>query len=162
MPAHVTLEPLDEPLLTELLHAAVADADPGEVMPVEGPGTRWNADREADFRAFHRARALATAPIESTYGIRVDGEVVGAARLCPLPTTPSAAEAGVWIGRSHRGAGIGTAVLSGLIERATDEGYAELFVSTTADNAAVLRMLTARGIEYTVDGDAVTARVSCV
>ncbi|WP_280491959.1 GNAT family N-acetyltransferase [Nocardia asiatica] len=162
MPAHVTLEPLHEPLLTELLHAAVADADPGEVMPVDGPGGSWNADRAAGFRAFHRSRALATPPVESTYGIRVDGEVVGAARLCPLPTPPGAAEAGVWIGRSRRGSGIGTAVLGELIARATAEGYAELFVSTTADNTAVLRMLTARGIDYTMKGDTVTAWVRCV
>jgi hypothetical protein len=52
-------------------------------------------------------------------------------------------------------------VLGGLIERARAEGYAKLFVSTTADNAAVLRMLTARGITYTVDDNAVTAWVSC-
>ncbi|MEV6323678.1 hypothetical protein AB0M45_21165 [Nocardia sp. NPDC051787] len=41
MPGHVTLESLDEKLLAELLHAAVAEADPGEVMPVEGPGAGW-------------------------------------------------------------------------------------------------------------------------
>ncbi|MEU5760967.1 GNAT family N-acetyltransferase [Nocardia sp. NPDC047648] len=161
MPVHVTLEPLDERCLTDLLHAAVADAEPGEVMPVEEPGGGWDADRTARFLAFHRGRALASTPVESTYGIRVSGEVVGAARLCPLPEAPGAAEAGVWIGRSHRGAGIGTAVLGGLIERATAEGYTKLFVSTTADNAAVLRLLAARGIDYAVDGNAVSAWVSC-
>ncbi|WP_043704536.1 GNAT family N-acetyltransferase [Nocardia abscessus] len=161
VPGHVTLEPLDEQLLTDLLQAAVADAEPGEVMPVEGPDSDWNAQREASFLAFHRSRALGSPPIESTYGIRVDGAVVGAARLCPLPAAAGAVEAGVWIGRSRRGAGIATAVFSGLIERATAEGYANLLVSTTADNAAVLRMLTARGIEYAVDGNAVTAWVNC-
>ncbi|WP_245664037.1 GNAT family N-acetyltransferase [Nocardia arthritidis] len=161
MPIHVTLEPLDERCLTDLLHAAVADADPGEVMPVEEPGGGWDADRTAGFLAFHRGRALASPPIESTYGIRVDGEVVGAARLCPLPDVPGAAEAGVWIGRSRRGTGIGTAVLGGLIERARAEGYAKLLVSTTADNTAVLRMLAARGIDYVVDHNAVSAWVSC-
>ncbi|WP_040786245.1 GNAT family N-acetyltransferase [Nocardia pneumoniae] len=157
MPDNVTLQPLDEQLLTELLHAAVTDAAPGEVMPVDGPGTGWNAQREAAFREFHRGRALADPPIESTYCIVADDAVVGAARLCPIET--GVAEAGVWIGRSHRGSGIGTAVFARLIERATDEGYTSLFVSTTADNTAVLRMLSARGIEYAVDGDEVTARV---
>ncbi|WP_330231454.1 GNAT family N-acetyltransferase [Nocardia sp. NBC_00508] len=160
MSDHVTLEPLDEQLLTELLHAAVADAAPVEVMPVAGSGTSWNAQREAGFREFHRGRALATPPIESTYCIVADGAVVGAARLCPI--APGAAEAGVWIGRSHRGTGIGTAVFALLIERAADEGYTSLFVSTTAENTAVLRMLAARGIEYVVDGDKVTAWVGCV
>jgi RimJ/RimL family protein N-acetyltransferase len=161
VPVHVTLEPLDERCLTDLLRAAVADAEPGEVMPVEEPGVGWDADRTAGFLAFHRGRALAKPPIESTYGIRVDGEMVGAARLCPLPDAPGAAEAGVWIGRSRRGAGIGTAVLGGLIERASAEGYAKLFVSTTADNTAVLRMLAAREIAYAVDDNAVTAWVRC-
>ncbi|MEU2175511.1 GNAT family N-acetyltransferase [Nocardia sp. NPDC019219] len=160
MPTHVTLEPLDERCLTDLLHAAVADAEPGEVMPVDGPGG-WNTDQQERFRAFHRNRALASPPIESTYGIRVDGEVVGAARLCPLPDAPDAAEAGVWIGRSRRGEGIGTAVFAGLIDRAAAEGYTKLFVSTTTDNAAVLRLLAARGIEWTVNGDAATAWVRC-
>ncbi|MBF6301086.1 GNAT family N-acetyltransferase [Nocardia amamiensis] len=159
MPDHVTLEPLDEQLLTELLQAAVADADPGEVMPVEGPGAGWNAQREAAFREFHRGRALADPPIESTYCIVADGAVVGAARLCPVET--GIAEAGVWIGRSRRGSGIGTAVFAQLIQCATSEGYTSLFVSTTAENTAVLRMLTSRGIQYTVNGEEVTARVGC-
>ncbi|MFE7742611.1 GNAT family N-acetyltransferase [Nocardia sp. NPDC057455] len=161
MPTHVTLQPLDERGLTDLLHAAVRDAEPGEVMPVDGTGSGWDADRQASFLTFHRGRALASPPVESTYNIRVDGEVVGAARLCPLPDAPGAAEAGVWIGRSRRGAGIGTAVLGGLIERAGTEGYVKLFVSTTADNTAVLRMLSARGITYTLDDNAVTAWVRC-
>ncbi|WP_324198409.1 GNAT family N-acetyltransferase [Nocardia beijingensis] len=160
MPAHVTLQPLDERCLTDLLHAAVADAEPGEVMPVEGPGG-WDTDQQARFRAFHRHRALASPPIESTYGIRVGGEVVGAARLCPLPDAPDAAEAGVWIGRSRRGEGIGTAVFAELIDRAAAEGYTKVFVSTTTDNTAVLRLLAARGIECTVHGDAATAWVRC-
>ncbi|MEU2039871.1 GNAT family N-acetyltransferase [Nocardia niwae] len=161
MPAHVTLEPLDEQCLTDLLHAAVADAQPGEVMPVEGPGDGWDTEREARFLAFHRSRALAAPPVEATYGIRVGGEVIGAARLCPLPINPRAAEAGVWIGRSRRGSGIGTAVFAALIERATAEGYTKLFVSTTTDNTAVLRLLAARGIEYTVDGIEATAWIHC-
>ncbi|WP_051020694.1 GNAT family N-acetyltransferase [Nocardia araoensis] len=161
MPGHVVLESLDEALLTDLLRTAVADADPGEVMPVDDPGTSWNADREAEFRAFHRGRALASPPVEATYGIRVDGEVVGAARLCPLPDSDSAVEAGVWIGRSRRGTHIGTAVFAALLERATAEGYTKLFVSTTPDNTPVLRLLSARGIEYVLDGDQATAWVSC-
>ncbi|MEV6323677.1 GNAT family N-acetyltransferase [Nocardia sp. NPDC051787] len=97
--------------------------------------------------------------MESTYCIVADGAVVGAARLCPVET--GVAEAGVWVGRSHRGSGIGTAVLTQLIERATAKGYTALFVRTTTANTAVLRMLTSRGIEYSVNGDEVTAWVGC-
>ncbi|MEA3529950.1 GNAT family N-acetyltransferase [Nocardia sp. CDC186] len=161
MPGHVVLEPLDEALLTDLLHTAVADAHPGEVMPVEAPDASWNADREAGFRAFHRGRALTDPPVESTYGIRVDGEVVGAARLCRLPASEDTAEAGVWIGRSRRGTGIGTAVFAALIERAAAEGYSRLFVSTTPDNIPVLRLLTARGIDYALHDNEATAWIRC-
>ncbi|MGK8524285.1 GNAT family N-acetyltransferase [Nocardia asteroides] len=161
MPDAVTLEPLDEELLTNLLNTAVADAEPGEVMPVDGPGASWDSHRKARFRQFHRSRALASPPIESTYCVRVGGEVAGAARLYPLPTPVGAAEAGVWIGRSRRATGIGTTVFTRLIERATTEGYTKLLVSTTADNTPVLRMLAARGITYTMDGAQVTAWVSC-
>ncbi|WP_280293652.1 hypothetical protein [Nocardia abscessus] len=57
--------------------------------------------------------------------------------------------------------GGGPAAPGGAAGGGTAVGYANLLVSTTADNAAVLRMLTARGIEYAVDGNAVTAWVNC-
>ncbi|TQC45036.1 GNAT family N-acetyltransferase [Rhodococcus sp. WS4] len=48
-----------------------------------------------------------------------------------------AVEAGVWIGRSHRGAGVGGAVLGHLLDRARADGFDALFVRTKPDNAAV-------------------------
>ncbi|WP_354006189.1 GNAT family N-acetyltransferase [Streptomyces sp. NBC_00199] len=39
-------------------------------------------------------------------------------------------EAGVWIGRSHRGAGVGAAVLQLLLDQARAKGCDQVYVST--------------------------------
>jgi RimJ/RimL family protein N-acetyltransferase len=156
----VTLQPLDETLLRRLLETATADADPEDVMPkVAGPAG-WTPERQAAFSRFHRSRTLTAEPEERTYVIVVGDEVVGAARLCPLQGRPGTAEAGVWIGRSHRGGGVGGTVLEQLLDVARTAGFASMFLSTTADNTAVHRMLTARGVRLTPDGDEVSAWVS--
>ena len=52
----VHLLPVDDDVLERLLAAAVADADPGEVMPpVAGPAG-WTDQRRDAFRSFHRDR----------------------------------------------------------------------------------------------------------
>lgn len=160
MRADVTLRRLDESLLEDLLEAAVADADPLEVMPpVAGPAG-WTAERRAAFLRFHRSRSLAAEPVESTYAILVgDATVVGAARLHPLEGPKHAAEAGVWIGRSHRGGGVGSAVLRHLLVLARADGFDFLFVSTTADNVASRRVLAGMGVDLVRDGDSVTGWV---
>ncbi|MET8977945.1 GNAT family N-acetyltransferase [Streptomyces sp. NPDC004539] len=162
MRSDVTLRRLDEGLLEDLLDAAVADADPLEVMPpVAGPDG-WNGERRAAFFRFHRSRSLSAEPVESTYAIVVGDAVVGAARLCPLEGPRHAVEAGVWIGRSHRGGGVGGAVLHQLLVLARADGFHSLFVSTTSDNAANQRVLTAMGVDLVREGDSVTAWVDLV
>jgi RimJ/RimL family protein N-acetyltransferase len=159
MRTDVTLRQLDETLLRGLLNAAVADADPDEVMPpVTGPDG-WTDERQAAFVRFHQSRSLATEPVETTYAILVGTTVVGAARLCQVSGKEGAAEAGVWIGRSHRGSGVGGKVFAHLLTQANADGFGSLFVSTTPDNAAVHRLLAARGVNLTPDGDTVTAWV---
>jgi RimJ/RimL family protein N-acetyltransferase len=159
MRSDVKLRLLDEDLLRELLAAAVADADPGEVMPpVAGPAG-WTAERRTAFSRFHRQRSLSAEPVETTYAIVVEETVVGAARLCPLTDAVHAAEAGVWIGRSHRGSGVGRAVLSQLLTHAHADGFDSLFVSTTTDNTASRRLIAALGVDVVRAGDNVTAWV---
>ncbi|MDJ0384063.1 GNAT family N-acetyltransferase [Streptomyces sp. G-G2] len=159
MRSDVTLRPLDEDLLRELLEAAVADADPREVMPpVAGPAG-WTAERRIAFLAFHRSRSLAVVPVETTYAIVVGKTVVGAARLCPMEEAKHAVEAGVWIGRSHRGNGVGGAVLGHLLALGRADGFDSLFVSTKPDNTAVHRLLAARGVDLVREGDTVQAWV---
>ncbi|GAT69833.1 GCN5 family acetyltransferase [Planomonospora sphaerica] len=153
----VTLQPLDETSLRELLDAAVADADPLEVMPpVDGPAG-WTAGRRQAFLDFHRARSLSGEPVETTYVIRVGEEAVGAARLCPIEDAGHAVEAGIWIGRSHRGSGVGGAVLRRLFELARAGGARRLFASTTAGNTPMRRLLAAAGAELARDGQEITA-----
>ncbi|GAA1265547.1 hypothetical protein GCM10009677_17010 [Sphaerisporangium rubeum] len=160
MRSDVSLRPLDENLLQELLAAAAADADPVEVMPpVAGPGG-WTDERREAFLRFHRSRSLCAEPVESTYAVVVGETVVGAARLFPLTDARRAVEAGVWIGRSYRGGGVGRAVLRGLVDLARAGGAERLFASTTAGNMAVRRLLAELGAEPACDGgDEVTAWV---
>ncbi|MEV4171217.1 GNAT family N-acetyltransferase [Nonomuraea sp. NPDC049709] len=160
MRSDVTLRPLDENLLRGLLDAAVADADPLEVMPpVEGPAG-WTAERRETFVRFHRSRSLAAKPVGATYAILVKEKVVGAARLLPLEDAGRAVETGVWIGRTHRGSGVGGAVLRQLLDLARAGGARRLVASTTAGNTAAQRLLTTLGADLTRDGDAVTARLN--
>ena len=145
MRTDVVLRRLDEALLRRLSEAAVADADPSEVMPpVDGP-EGWTRERRAAFVRFHRGRSLAAEPVETTCAVLVGTAVAGAARLCPVEDAPHAVEAGVWIGRSHRGTGVGTAVFGLLLDLARDEGFTSLYVRTGPDNTAVHRLLAARG-----------------
>ncbi|GGK98765.1 hypothetical protein Ppa06_67000 [Planomonospora parontospora subsp. parontospora] len=88
MRSDVTLQPLDETSLRELLDAAVADADPLEVMPpVDGPAG-WTAGRRQAFLDFHRARSLSGEPVETTYVIRRQHAHAAAARRRGRRTRP--------------------------------------------------------------------------
>ncbi|MBA8824893.1 RimJ/RimL family protein N-acetyltransferase [Saccharopolyspora lacisalsi] len=90
----------------------------------------------------------------ATYVIVVDARVVGAARLEP---TADAVEAGVWIGRSHRGRGIGKVVLTHLRDVAAKGGVLQLTASTTAENTAARCLLDRGGARITADGTDVAA-----
>ncbi|MFI6284692.1 GNAT family N-acetyltransferase [Streptomyces sp. NPDC051018] len=159
MRSDVTLRPLDDDLLHQVLDTAVSDADPLEVMPpVGGPGG-WSDVRRAAFLRFHRSRALAPVPVESSYAIMSGPAAVGVARLFPLDGEGHTAEAGMWIGRSHRGRGIGRAVFALLLDAARDEGFDALVVYTSPENTAVQRILTERGITPAPQGDTLRAWV---
>lgn len=116
----VSLRPLDDDVLDELLTLAVASAAPEEVMPaLDGP-PGWTRPRREAFLAFHRARAEA-GDGERILAVMVEGRAVGAGRLTPLEQ-PGAWAVGVWLGRSARGRGIEDAVLGGLAQVARDGG----------------------------------------
>jgi RimJ/RimL family protein N-acetyltransferase len=151
----VTLEELDEDNLQLLLEAAVADADPLEVMPpVDGP-PGWTSQRRQAFVEFHRGRALhPSRPVERTYVIAVDGRVIGAARLEPQGGN---VEAGIWLGRSYRNRGIGGIVTTQLRTMAAETGAYRMTAATTADNIAARRLIDTglRG-QVRIAGDEVT------
>lgn len=150
------LLPLTEENLHLLLAAAVADADPAEVMPPVPGTTGWDPTARASFLEFHRSRSLAAQrPVETTYLIVVDERVVGAARLEPLDR--GRIEIGAWIGQSRRGHGIGTAIMAELRVLARDSGARQLVAATTAGNTAARRLLDRAGAELTVSGTDVDA-----
>lgn len=151
----VELQLLSEVNLSDLLDAAVADADPADVMPpVPGP-PGWTENRRRAFRDFHRSRSIATAePAENTYVITLDDRVIGAARLQP---SGDSVEMGVWVGRSHRGRGIGRLVAADLLTLAQRTDATRIVASTTSRNTAAQRLLQDIGATLTTNGDSVDA-----
>lgn len=151
----VSLELLNEDNLYLLLEAAVAEADPLEVMaPVDGP-PGWTAQRRQSFVEFHRGRALhPTRPAERTFVISLAGTVIGAARLEPHGDD---VEAGIWLGRSYRARGIGRVVTTRLRALAAENGARRLTASTTLGNTAARRLIdTALRARVHIDNDQVT------
>ncbi len=151
----VLLRPLTEELLQRLLATAVTDADPVEVMPpIAGP-PGWTQTRRQAFLDFHRSRSVGCPdPVEHTYAVVVSGDVVGAARLQPAD---DGVEVGVWLGRAHRGLGIGRAIIEQLRSLATAAGAARLTANTTSQNVAAQRLLAQAGADLRIDGDEVAA-----
>ncbi|MGW1740552.1 GNAT family N-acetyltransferase [Nocardia sp. NPDC001965] len=151
----VSLEELDEDGLYLLLEAAVAGADPLEVMPpVDGP-PGWTAERRRAFVEFHRGRALhPTRPMERTFTITLEGTVIGAARLEPHGDD---VEAGIWIARSYRNHGIGRIVTTQLRRLAAENGAHHITASTTLGNTAARRLIdTTLHARVHIDNDQVS------
>ncbi|MGW3996641.1 N-acetyltransferase family protein [Amycolatopsis sp. NPDC004772] len=153
----ITLTPLDEPALARLLDAAVAGADPLEVMPPVDDVPGWTPARRAAFLAFHRGRSLdAATAVERTWVVDVDGAAVGAARL---ERHGDAVEAGLWLSRAVRGRGIGREVTGLLLAEARASGAAKFVASTTAGNHGARALLAGTGAALTTEGDEVAAEL---
>jgi RimJ/RimL family protein N-acetyltransferase len=143
----VALRPIDEETLDAVLKVAVADAEPDEVMPPCGGSPDWTKQRQQAFRDFHHGRrAGLEGPLrELGLAIVANGEVLGIARL--QQRDDDRHEIGVWIGRSHRGRGVGTAALAALRSLAVSLGVRELVAQTTSDNTAALAVLRRHGAD---------------
>jgi RimJ/RimL family protein N-acetyltransferase len=138
----VDLVAIDEEMLERLTEVAVADAEPGEVMPpVSGPD-RWTPSHVGAFRAFHRDRraGLCGPWREATFAVWVEGRVVGSARLASTGVS-GVLEVGLWLARSARGRGIGTAVLPALVEAARHAGATTVVAETIATNQSAVAAL---------------------
>lgn len=137
----VTLTRLDPDMLEALLGVAVRDAEPEEVMPpVDGP-PGWTPQRIAAFQAFYRERLPGLAGPHATvmFAILADGEVVGMIRMSRVER--GVMQTGIWLGRSARGMGMGSAALCALLEEATKVGAQAVVAETTAGNAGALGAL---------------------
>jgi RimJ/RimL family protein N-acetyltransferase len=151
----VRLVPIDgEAMLQRLLAVAVADAEPDEVMPpVPGP-PGWTPARRDAFRDFHRGRYDGLTGIARTAMFAIattEGDVIGMIRLTRLEADDEAgiAETGIWLGRSARGRGIGTAALRALLCLAGPAGVHTVVAGTTSANTAALRVLDRCGADLT-------------
>ncbi|MFC9285835.1 GNAT family N-acetyltransferase [Streptomyces sp. NPDC057052] len=159
MTGQVELQQVDEDSLEELLAVAVDDAAPEETMPpVAGP-PGWTPERKEAFRGWHRARrpGLAGPLRESTFAISHDGKIVGSARLA-LRDSHDVLETGMWLARSWRGYGIGTATLRLLLHEAARTGARAVVADTKTHNKAALAALRRNGATLTTSPDVTEVR----
>ncbi|MEV4755633.1 GNAT family N-acetyltransferase [Micromonospora sp. NPDC049559] len=160
MTGRVRLTPMDEQVLEPLLSVAVAEAEPGEVMPpVEAPAG-WSQARRDAFREFYRASfAGLDGPTRTLmYAILADEDVVGMIRMSRRDE-PGMVETGMWLGQSARGQGIGLAALRELLVEAERNGVSVVVAETTAANAAALGVLRKCGAVLHHDDGAVHAEI---
>ncbi|MEO8282710.1 MAG: GNAT family N-acetyltransferase [Pseudarthrobacter sp.] len=158
----IRLADVDEGMLELLLELARLDAMPDEVSPPLGSGTGWNAERVQWFRAYHRgaANGLDGLAGEKSWAVLCDGSPAGSIRL-KRASERDTAETGIWLGRSFRGHGVGTAALKLVLAEARRAGLRQVVAHTTAGNAGAQRLLRGAGAVLTHDGGgAVSAAVA--
>jgi len=158
----VSLVDVDETVLEQLLELAKRDASPDEVAPpLGGPG--WNLERTAWFFSYHRAAAhgLDGDAGEKSWGILADGSLAGSIRLRRVEPCNgvAAAETGIWLGRSFRSRGIGTAALRLVLDEARNAGIAEVTARTLTGNLGAQRVLASAGAVLTPDDDGTVSAV---
>ncbi|WP_394437144.1 GNAT family N-acetyltransferase [Streptomyces sp. SGAir0957] len=154
MVGHVEVQQVEEANLDELLAVAVQDAAPEEVMPAVAGPPGWTAERRESFREWHRDRwpGLHGPLREATFVIRYEGKAVGSARLARRDGE-DVLETGMWLGRSHRGRGIGTAALGIVLAEAARAGARAVVADTTQDNTAALVALRRNGATLSAGHD---------
>ncbi|MGB9112046.1 MAG: N-acetyltransferase family protein [Acidimicrobiales bacterium] len=80
----------------------------------------------------------------------INGEVVGFASLSPYRTRPgysTTAEDSIYVAASHRGAGVGKALLSALVDQARLHGFHSLIGRVVGDHPASIALHRACGFE---------------
>ena len=136
----VSLVPVDEAVLSLLVQTATSGAQADEVTPPLTPG--WTPERTAWLRAYHRDRrgGLGGPCGEATWAVLLGGEVVGGARL-RWTDKAGVADTGLWLVRSARGAGVGRAALTVVLERAAAAGVRIVRAETAVENRGALAVL---------------------
>jgi ribosomal-protein-alanine N-acetyltransferase len=158
----VSLVDVDETVLEQLLELAKREASPDEVAPpLGGPG--WNLERTAWFFSYHRAAAhgLDGDAGEKTWGILADGSLAGSIRLKRVDAGNGhqTAETGIWLGRSFRSRGVGTAALRLVLREACKAGIARVTARTLTGNLGAQRVLASAGAVLTPDDDGTVSAV---
>ena len=157
----VSLVDVDEAVLEQLLELAKRDASPDEVAPpLGGPG--WNLERTAWFFSYHRAaaRGLDGDAGEKSWAILADGSLAGSIRLRRVESGNGVvADTGIWLGRSFRSRGIGTAALRLVLHEARKAGIAQVTARTLTGNLGAQRLLASAGAVLTPDDDGTVSAV---
>jgi len=157
----VSLVDVDEAVLEQLLELAKRDASPDEVAPpLGGPG--WNLERTAWFFSYHRAaaRGLDGDAGEKSWAILADGSLAGSIRLRRVESGNGVvADTGIWLGRSFRSRGIGTAALRLVLREARNAGIAQVTARTLTGNLGAQRLLASAGAVLTPDDDGTVSAV---
>ncbi|MGQ0842420.1 GNAT family N-acetyltransferase [Actinokineospora sp.] len=152
----VRLVPLDESATERLLALAVRETEPTEVLPpLPGP-PGWTRTTRTAFRDFYD-RDFGKSQGTLRYGIECAGTLTGMIRLTLLSS--GTAETGMWLGRSARGRGIGTAAVRALLTEAAATGVHTIIADTTAGNTAAVGALRNCGATFTQAGDKVYAEL---
>lgn len=158
----VSLVDVDETVLEQLLELAKRDASPDEVAPpLGGPG--WNLERTAWFYSYHRAAAhgLDGDAGEKSWAILADGSLAGSIRLRRVESGNgvAVADTGIWLGRSFRSRGVGTAALRLVLHEARKAGIAQVTARTLTGNLGAQRVLASAGAVLTPDDDGTVSAV---
>ncbi|SEQ93426.1 GNAT family N-acetyltransferase [Actinokineospora terrae] len=152
----VRLVPLDEATTERLLSVAVHEARPTDVMPTQDGADTWTPATENAFREFHRSH-FHGANGTVMYAVESEGSLTGMIRMARV--SQDEAETGMWLGRSARGKGIGTAALRALVAEAAAAGVRTIVADTTSGNSAALGALRTCGATLTHHGDDVRAEL---
>ncbi|MHB8717888.1 MAG: GNAT family N-acetyltransferase [Candidatus Dormibacteria bacterium] len=158
----VALTAVDDAVLEELVDVAITEAAADEVTPRVTAGPEWSSARAAWLRRFHRDRrdGLDGPTGEATWVVRYQGRVAGSVRL-KRTEEQKVLETGVWLARSARGTGVGTAAVAAVLARARSAGASRVRAQTTASNRSALGALRRLGFDLTTgDSQEVLATVS--
>lgn len=150
----VTLVPVDERVLGQLVQAAITDATADDVTPPLSPGPGWTPARVEWLERFHRDRraGLSGRAGELTWAVVAHGQVVGSVRLRRTEDR-GVMEIGVWLTRTARGQGIGTSAMAAVLTHAAALDTHEVRADTTAGNLGAVRVLRRLGFALTQDPD---------
>ena len=150
----VSLVPVDEDVLAELVAVATSAATAGEVTPPLTPGDDWTPARISWMENFHRQRreGLDGPAREATWAVVVGGSVVGAVRLKAL-SEPHALETGIWLARYDRGKGCGRQAVAAVLKHAAAAEAHEVLAETTSANKAAQGLLRSLGFALVATED---------
>jgi RimJ/RimL family protein N-acetyltransferase len=152
----VALVDVDEPILEQLVDAAITGASANEVTEPVASGNEWSPARIAWLRDFHRTRrdGLSGPAGEVTWAILVGDQVVGSVRL-ERTSVPGILETGIWLTRRARGQGVGRLAMAAALRTAAGLGARGVRAETTAGNRAALGVLRHLGFDLVPSKDGV-------